>query len=219
MNPKNEFHRLYKRREWFRFRQKCMALAGWACQRCGKTQNKAPLQIHHPHYTAGLNPWEYDPRFCVVLCKGCHAREHGKIKPLEGWVLVHSDWDHGEPTGPTHCEHCETPMEWHNDLWHPDWGVITVGYDCAEKLGNPEVHEIKRMRERINTFVFSPRWKATAKGTRYKHGDTRVFVMETPSGFVLNINGEWGKRKYMTEESAKEQACRFLHGPHSSRPT
>jgi len=201
---------LYRRQEWFRFRETCIQSAERKCERCGISQVEASLQVHHPHYQNGLMPWEYDVKFCEVLCKGCHAKEHGKIKPLDGWTLMHSDWDDGEPTGPTHCEHCDTPMEWHNDLWHPDWGVITVGYDCAEKLGNPDVHKIKRNRDRMNTFVFSPRWRRTSKGWKYRHGGRDVFALENDGAWKLNISGTWGRIRYGNLYEAKVRAFQFI---------
>lgn len=100
-------------------------------------------------------------------------------------------------------------MEWHNDLWHPDWGVITVGYECADKLGSPEIHKIKRRHERMNTFVHSPRWRKTLKGWEYKHGDRAVFILEKAQGCILKIRGQWGNITYQTIESAKQRA--FYH--------
>lgn len=201
---------VYKRKKWLEFRELCFNASGRACERCGKTQRETSLQVHHPYYEAGRKPWEYDPKFCEILCKYCHAKEHSKIKPDTGWMLIHSDWDEGAPSGPTHCQHCDASMEWHNDLWHPDWGIITVGYDCAEKLGNFEVHKIKKQRERMNTFVFSPRWRKTPKGWKYSHGGKSVFVLEKHSGYHLNINEMWGSITYKTIESAKQQAFRVL---------
>lgn len=206
---------IYQRKEWLQFREACFDASGRQCERCGKDQKGASLQVHHPHYGKGLMPWEYDPSFCEILCKVCHAREHDKIKPLDGWTLIRSDWHSGEPSGMTRCEHCDAPMEWHNDVWHPEWGVITVGYECADKLGAPEVHAIKRNRERLNTFLHSPRWKQTKKGFRYKHGNRLVFAMQKASGWVLNIGGKWGKITYSTISAAKERAFLFIESSQS----
>ena len=202
----------YNRKEWLAFRKTHIESAGCKCERCGREQGNASLQIHHPYYESGKMPWEYHHGFCEVLCKGCHAREHGKIKPLSGWTLIHSDWDCGEPTGSTHCEHCNTPMEWHNDLWHPDWGVITVGYDCAEKLGNHWPSQIRAKNERMKTFIHSPRWTETSKGLRYRHGNVDVFVFNKTAPFKLNIDGKWGKIKYPSLYAAKSRAFLFITG-------
>ena len=200
----------YKRPEWFLYREECLKLAEYKCNRCERHQEDAPLQVHHPYYKKGLLPWEYEKEFCVVLCRGCHAREHGKIKPIDGWTLVHSDWDTGSPSGDTVCEHCDADMKWHNDLWHPDWGVITVGYGCADKLGVPEIHEIKLKAERLKSFLHSPRWKKTPKGFRYKYGAKKVFVWLKQYGWQLVIGETWGEHRFPTIEEAKERAFFYL---------
>lgn len=209
-NQHQSFYSLYRRKEWFEFRESCLNLAGRKCERCCRNQEEASLQVHHPYYHENLMPWQYDQKFCQVLCKSCHAQEHKIIKPTNGWILIHSDWDVGEPTGMTRCEHCDAFMEWHNDLWHPEWGIITVGYECADKLGVPEIHEIKRKNERLKTFINSPRWKQTLKGWKYKHADKSVFALQKTDGWILNINGRWGKMLYKTINEAKQRAFNFL---------
>jgi hypothetical protein len=191
---------------WFKFREECFKQNGRHCERCAKGPQEASLQIHHPHYHSKLKPWEYEPRFCEVLCKGCHAREHGKIKPREGWSLIHSDWDEGSSSGEVLCAECNKSIEWHNDLWHPQWGVITVGYGCAEKLGVPEVHRSKR----LNTFLFSPRWQQQSDGSSYRHGKKWVFIKKQTSSYILEINGKLGKLTYETIELAKKGAFDYF---------
>ncbi len=209
-----EFTSSYRRKEWYSFREKCLSLANRECEICHKSQSEVTLQIHHPHYEKGLLPWEYDEKFCQVLCKGCHAREHGIIKPLDGWCLIHSDWEEGESSGDTFCENCDTAMKWHNDLWHPDWGVITVGYVCAEKLENGEVYNIRKNNLKMRTFLNSPRWKRTPMGWKYNHGNRHVFAFKNENGWKLRINGEWGKLFYNSLESAKERSFKHLLRKH-----
>ena len=76
---------IYEGKEWEDFRQICLSMAGWRCERCGR-DHKEPgvtLQVHHPHYGYKRKPWEYDPRFCEVLCRWCHGKHHGKIDPAD----------------------------------------------------------------------------------------------------------------------------------------
>jgi hypothetical protein len=206
----------YHRQEWFKFRERCLDRVGRKCEACGRGQGEASLQIHHPHYAEGVLPWDYKEAFCQVLCKGCHAKEHGLIKPSDGWILIHSDWEWGESSGSTCCENCGAAMDWHNDLWNPAWGIITVGYDCAEKLGNPEAHAMRKQHLRERTFLNSPRWNRTQKGWKYKHGDLDVFVLDRGEYCALNISGEWGRLKYKTLEDAKRRA--FLYSSHKKIP-
>lgn len=205
-----EQQKLYRRREWYAFRERCLKRAGYCCAHCNRGQQVVTLQVHHPHYGEDLAPWEYEEEFCEVLCKGCHAREHGIIKPDSGWILLHSDWETGEPSGDTRCEHCNSPMRWHNDLWHPDWGSITVGYDCAEKLGNPEVGVLKGQYARKETFTRSPRWRTTSRGWRYKQDGRDVFIFNKATHYTLRIDNKWGKLQYPTVLAAKEKAFEVL---------
>jgi hypothetical protein len=54
-----------------------------ACTVCGTTNN---LIIHHKqyHYIKRLNtfvdPWDYDDRYLVVLCRSCHERGHEQFE-------------------------------------------------------------------------------------------------------------------------------------------
>lgn len=200
----------YHRKEWKLFRDKCIEHAGFKCERCGRKQDSVSLQVHHPHYKDGLKPWQYEVKFCVVLCKGCHAREHGIIKPSSGWILIHSDWEDGEPSGDTNCENCGADMRWHNELYHPKWGSIIVGYDCAAKLGNEDALKVKIESEKMRTFVYSPRWKEISNGYKYKHGDVCVLVIWHQGGYILKISNQWGKIKYKTIEEAKERAFKVI---------
>jgi len=192
MKGKKGYAELLKRKEWHDFRQRCLEAAGYACINCKRTQKETSLHIHHPHY-ANLLPWEYEIEFCEVLCAGCHAEVHGLKKPSDGWILIHSDWDEGESSGETRCEHCDTAMEWHNDLYHPDWGVIVVGYDCAEKLCDKSVHLFAKYNRKRETFIRSPLWKRTPKGWRYKLGDVETFILDKGNAFVANARGVWMK--------------------------
>lgn len=79
-------HKLYRRKEWIEFREKCFEYADFTCAICGRNQEHVVLNVHHPHYEQGKLPWEYEVEDCEVLCKGCHAREHGIIEPEDWWI-------------------------------------------------------------------------------------------------------------------------------------
>ena len=44
---------------------------------------KLTLQVHHKKYFNNLEPWEYDHKYLVTLCKDCHKRIHVQMKDEE----------------------------------------------------------------------------------------------------------------------------------------
>lgn len=202
--PKN----LYRDARWHEFRQQCMERVNYRCERCDRG---GVLQVHHPEYEAGHAPWEYDPRFCEVLCRGCHAAEHGIILPREGWVIVHSDLDDGEPSDPISCANCGTEIKWHFTIYHPEWGEAVVGSECAENLSlGPELTELKSYYRRRNTFVHSPRWKPCSSGSWRNYEDHYALVYRRGSQFGLKIDDRFGKELYPTEIDARLRAFKVI---------
>lgn len=64
---------------WLARRLFVFDLRGWRCERC--LSGSKTLHLHHKKYTG--RPWEAPESDLVVLCKGCHAKEHG-IEPKRG---------------------------------------------------------------------------------------------------------------------------------------
>jgi len=155
-------------------------------------------------------PWEYNLAFCEVLCTLCHAIEHKIEKPRDGWMLIHSDWDCGESSGETRCEHYNAEMEWHNDLFHPEWGVIVVGYGCTEELCSRELRAMKKRNEKRRRFIHSPCWYKTPKGWRYKYRDNVAFIFEKGDWHTPVVNNIWG-RNYSRAVRAKVAAFNQLN--------
>ena len=79
---------LYKKIEWKEFRQNVIESDDFKCTSCNRTAKEVVLQVHHKFYIKGKLPWEYGTENCITLCKGCHASEHGIIKPKIGWDYV-----------------------------------------------------------------------------------------------------------------------------------
>ena len=196
---------LYKRSQWLAFRAKCLRRAGYVCERCKR--GDVVLQIHHDHYAPGRLPWQYPVEFCEVVCRRCHAEIHGIIKPSGGWAIICSDLDNNEPSDPIPCENCGLDVTWHFTVYHPTWGVIVVGSECAENLSlGPEIKKLKSHQRRLETFIVSPRWKETPKGCRINYQGYDVLVYRSKDKFRLKINDDWGERNYDTLEAAKTQA-------------
>jgi 5-methylcytosine-specific restriction endonuclease McrA len=54
---------------WQKKRLEVLERAGWACEDCG-TDTKQ-LEVHHPLYLKGREPWEYN-KSLMCLCSDCH---------------------------------------------------------------------------------------------------------------------------------------------------
>lgn len=64
---------------WQKLRLQILERDGWRCLRCGTGEKT--LNVHHKHYQAGLEPWEYPAASLETICEDCHAAEHGKGEP------------------------------------------------------------------------------------------------------------------------------------------
>jgi hypothetical protein len=191
----------YRRKEWMLFREKCLARVGYKCERCAKP---GILQVHHPEYVAGKKPWEYEMKFCEVLCRGCHAGEHGLILPREGWTILYSDLENNAPSDPVPCANCGLSVTWHFVIYHPDWGEAIVGSECAENLSlGEEVAHLKSQQRRMRTFVHSPRWNNTPSGSWILQDQQYVLIFRAGGKYRIRIDDQWGKFDYPDLETAK----------------
>lgn len=132
------------------------------CSKCGKSLDENNYQVHHLTYLKNRNVWEYPDEFLVTLCKQCHAKEHGIIPPSSGWTYMDFD-DLGEMSG--ECEKCHTSIRFQHHLFHPDWGVLTVGKLCADNLTRTDIaskkeKEVKSYANRLKKFIVSNRWES-----------------------------------------------------------
>ncbi|MBP5663940.1 MAG: hypothetical protein J6X16_06690 [Bacteroidales bacterium] len=126
----------YKQTRWKRFSQTIIDENNYCCSRCGRKETEgATLQVHHKYYEQNKSPWEYPPKAFEVLCKACHAKEHGHIMPTDGWEYIECE-DMGEP-----CVDCEYPnctyegqLRYVHTVYHPKWGYLNVGCGHANKL-------------------------------------------------------------------------------------
>ena len=70
---------------WQKKRLEILSRDKFECQCCGDTETT--LHVHHLLYKRGLDPWEYDERELVTLCKNCHEEET-EIRQGEEAVLL-----------------------------------------------------------------------------------------------------------------------------------
>lgn len=73
----NTYSEKLKDPRWQKKRLKILERDNFTCKLCG--DNKTTLHIHHFKYINGNDPWEYDDKDLVTLCKNCHIiLEHNK---------------------------------------------------------------------------------------------------------------------------------------------
>lgn len=196
-------NRLYKDEQWIKFREEIIEMDGFKCVKCGRNNDEVTLQVHHKKYEKKKAPWEYPPEACETLCKGCHARIHGIIRPNEGWDL-YSEEDLGDLLG--ECECCGTPLRYVFHIDHPFWEPMAVGTNCCDNLtGTAEATEYRKRLDRLKRFTKSKRWKNSPFGLYLKQAhylEIEIRPDENKSQRIY-INKVKGKKVFKSIEEAK----------------
>lgn len=52
----------------------------FTCQKCGCKDET--LHVHHRHYLAGREPWDYPEQLLVLLCATCHKDEENAAEVI-----------------------------------------------------------------------------------------------------------------------------------------
>lgn len=198
----------YTKADWHAFRTEMIKLHGGQCSTCGRGEPEVVLQVHHKHYVAGRLPWQYGYEECEVLCRGCHAREHGLIAPRFGWRYL-GDSDLGDLIGT--CDLCGTALRYVFLVDHPQWPAMEVGTDCCDNLTDTKqastlMESRRRYVSRLKTFVSSPRWKRGDQALRIRHQKIDLEVGRAADGFKLHVNGHEGKLRFPSLLEAKTAA-------------
>jgi hypothetical protein len=199
----------YRKSEWKEFRETVIESDGYKCVRCGRKQGDVILQVHHKIYLKGKLPWEYGTENCETLCKGCHAEEHGHIRPKIGWEYLGED-DLEDLVGT--CENCRTSIRYVYQISHPKWGFMEVGTLCCDNLTDTEIasnnREAKnRYRSRKSRFLKSKRWKYENESLKIKQSLFEIKIEEIQdSHYQLTIHDLKSKVKYESIDEAKEAA-------------
>lgn len=58
---------------WQKKRLEILQRDGFTCQKCYDDTNT--LHVHHRRYLTGKEPWDYEDRLLITLCKDCHENE------------------------------------------------------------------------------------------------------------------------------------------------
>lgn len=197
--------RNYRHRDWLQFRQQVLELDGSACVKCGRRGDGVVLQVHHKKYNLGQLPWEHPLDLCETLCSGCHAAEHGKIRPTHGWSCVGFD-DLGDLSG--ECELCGTSFRYAFFIEHPKWSPMEVGTDCCDHLtGNTEASTymkgLRSTSDRRKRFVSSKRWMSREGGESITQAGIIITVARKPDAYGLVVDGFEGKQEFTSPAAAK----------------
>jgi len=199
----------YSKHQWFTFRAEVIELDDNRCRHCGRSAaDGAILQVHHKLYVPRRLPWEYPYTDCETLCKGCHASEHGIIRPSFGWHLLGDD-DLGDHT--ESCEACQTEIRYVFFIHHPHWEPLSVGTDCCDRLtGTLEASEHRRFHSRLSRFIASIRWSNTGHTTSIRQKGIELDIVETHAQFQILMNGRRGKKVFSSLTEAKNFAYKVI---------
>lgn len=151
----------YRTTQWRELRKRIFLRDNYQCNHCGRQFKERDLQVHHLTYLDGRDAWDYPEELLITYCKRCHAEEHEKIIPSSGWEYIGFD-DLGDLIG--ECEYCNNDIRYEHYIFHPKWGELTVGSQCADNLTHTDAAstiETKRKNyaNRMKRFIKSPRWK------------------------------------------------------------
>jgi len=199
--------RHYNRKHWQEYRKEVIELDGGVCVRCkrGPLQG-AVLQVHHKAYLSGKLPWEYPYDLCETLCKGCHAGEHGIVRPFSDWEFIGYD-DLEEPIGK--CELCGTSIRYVFFVQHEKWPSLEVGEICCDHLtsttaASDHMDSLRRFESRQKRFIQSKRWMPCDNGafSIYQKG-ANLIVEPIGESYRLLVDKTEGKRRFQSITEAK----------------
>lgn len=206
--------KLYRHKEWKAYCAEQIKLHGGVCAHCLRSGSEVVLQVHHTKYVKGRLPWEYPYDECEVLCRGCHAKVHGIIKPSKDWELIGQD-DLGGLNG--ECEQCGKELRYAHMVSHPNWGVMIVGEQCCDHLtdstvGTESHADFLNYLDRRKRFITSEKWCNKPGGVRFiKRAGIRIEIAPTDDGqFRINLNGVHGRVNHSTYLDAQISAFDFV---------
>lgn len=198
--------RFYTNEKWKIFRAAVIEIDEGSCVDCGRSEaDGVILQVHHKRYIKNRKPWEYSFDDCETLCQGCHAREHGEVRPDHGWIYDEES-DLGDLIGI--CELCGTSIRYVHYVSHRHWEPIEVETDCCDNLtGTEDASNARKKLSRYKRFLMSSRWTATNNLERIFFKDFSVEIIKEITGeFYIRVNGKEGKKRFINSAKEKEHA-------------
>lgn len=185
----------YSNPEWQRFAARVKERDGNLCTTCYRSDPDVILQVHHKLYIKGRQPWEYSLDDCITLCKGCHAREHNLLPPDSDWILIGIN-DLGLMDSTCERQGCNHPIRYEHQIYHPEWGYMTVGSRCVEQLTDEDQKIIRFYRsitKQIDHFLALP-WSEskTREGEPYQYihlsSQSHEIRIYADRGYTFQVN-------------------------------
>ena len=134
---------LLERREWAAKRSRILIRDGRRCQHCGTQEGKdVHLQVHHKHYSYGLDPWEYKDSELVTLCEACHSSLHTRYQV----PVYRLDGDNLVEIHLTPCHRCGG-AGWFPEYKHVQGGIC---FRCHGQRYEEHIELVKKYAEEHN---------------------------------------------------------------------
>jgi len=195
----------YQTNQWQAFRKEVIELDGNRCHVCQRTEPDVVLQVHHKKYIPGHMPWQYHYADCETLCKGCHAAEHGKIPPKNGWRYLGYE-DLGQVAA--NCELCGSNFRYQFFVYHKDWGSMQVGTYCCDALtstttASEQIDTQNKHDQRKQRFIRSKRWIKIFGREIIRQNGIRVEIMLIDGKYKIQLDRYPGKLEFSSIDDAK----------------
>lgn len=203
----NKQRALYKQTQWKRFSQSIIEENDHCCSRCGRKETDGvTLQVHHKYYEQNKKPWEYPFSACEVLCKACHAKEHGRIMPTDGWEYIDCE-DMVEPCVDCEYPNCTYELRYVHTVYHPKWGFLNVGCKHADKL--TATNQASEKENKFKKFLKEDKWIHSDNRYIRECSDFLIIIKHVADHFVLTIfNVQVGTYASLPEtQSAAFEIC------------
>ena len=202
--------RAYDKKAWEAFRAQIIELDGGKCVRCARgPSDGVVLQVHHKKYRPGRPLWDYPTGQCETLCSGCHARQHGIIRPSVGWECV-GFHDLEDLIG--HCELCGTSIRYVFLVQIAGWPSLEVGEICCDNLTSTKsatghMESLRRFESRRKRFIGSRRWTLAQEGLpTLTQKAIQLVIVPLDGMYRLAANGVTGQKTFASIQAAKSEA-------------
>lgn len=204
----------FEKKAWEQFRAAVIEMDGGRCVRCGRGHGDGVvLQVHHKHYIKARPIWDYPTSLCETLCSGCHAREHGIIRPSVGWDCV-GYHDLEDLTGT--CDACGTSIRHVFFIQISGWPPLEVGEICCDNftsttLATTHMESLRRYESRRRRFIESSRWKLSPTGSStLSQSGLNLVITGTAEGYVLIANGIPGRQRFASLAATKSATFELI---------